>query len=125
MLSGSRSRPCPGWTARGVPESEAMATVQRPNFGTHAVANQPPPLVDYTLFSADRVLGEAVRREGAEWAEARIAEVGAIAGSEHVQALGAQANENPPRLRTHDRYGNRVDTGDFQPARHPVVGIPV
>src|SRR5215212_11465604 len=103
---------------RSCQNPQAMATVDRPSFGTHEVANQPPPLVDYNVFTADQVLGEAVRREGADWAEERISAVGAVAGSEHVQALGAQANENPPRLKTHDRYGRRVDTVDFHPAWH-------
>jgi putative acyl-CoA dehydrogenase len=102
-----------------------MATVERPNFGTHEVANQPPPLVDYNVFTADRVLGEAVRREGADWAEERISAVGEIAGSGRLQALGAQANENPPRLKTHDRYGHRVDSVDFHPAWHELMGIAV
>jgi putative acyl-CoA dehydrogenase len=102
-----------------------MATVNRPRFGNHEVANQPPPLVDYNVFAADQVLGEAVRREGADWAEDRIATVGRIAGSEHVQALGALANENPPRLKTHDRYGNRVDTVDFHPAWHELMALAV
>jgi putative acyl-CoA dehydrogenase len=102
-----------------------MATVERPSFGTHEVANQPPPLVDYNLFTTDRVLVEAVRREGGEWAEARISAVGALAGSERMQALGAQANENPPRLKTHDRYGYRVDTVDFHPAWHELMGVAV
>jgi putative acyl-CoA dehydrogenase len=98
-----------------------VATVERTAFGTHAVANQPPPLVDYNVYEADRVLVEAVRREGADWDEGRIAAVGALAGSERFQTLGAQANENPPRLRTHDRYGNRIDTVDFHPAWHELM----
>jgi putative acyl-CoA dehydrogenase len=102
-----------------------MATVERATFGNHEVANQPPPLVDYNVFEADTALVEAVRREGAEWAEQRISEVGAIAGSERVQALGAQANENPPKLRSHDRYGNRVDTVDFHPSWHELMGLAV
>ncbi|HYG95608.1 MAG TPA: acyl-CoA dehydrogenase family protein [Solirubrobacterales bacterium] len=102
-----------------------MATVERTTFGNHEVANQPPPLVDYNVYEADRVLIEAVRREGAEWAEARISEVGALAGSERAQALGALANENPPKLRTHDRYGNRVDTVDFHPSWHELMGLAV
>jgi len=102
-----------------------MATVERPAFGTHEVANQPPPLTDYNVFAADRVLGEAVKREGADWAEARISAVGEIAGSERIQALGALANENPPKLKTHDRYGNRVDTVDFHPAWHELMGLAV
>jgi putative acyl-CoA dehydrogenase len=102
-----------------------MATVERTTFGNHEVANQPPPLVDHNLFSSDRVLVEAVRREGADWAEARISEVGAFAGSEQAQALGAQANENPPKLRTHDRYGNRVDTVEFHPSWHELMSAAV
>jgi putative acyl-CoA dehydrogenase len=108
-----------------MPESEAMATIERPASGTHEVANQAPPLVDYNVFSADRVLVEAVQREGADWDEKRITEVGALAGSERLQTLGAQANENPPRLKTHDRFGNRIDTVDFHPAWHELMGIAV
>ena len=37
---------------------------------THEVINQVPPLEEYDVFSADRVLGEAVDREGASWARA-------------------------------------------------------
>jgi putative acyl-CoA dehydrogenase len=99
-----------------------MATAERPTFGNHEVANQPPPLTDYNLFEADRPLVEAVRREGAEWAEARISAVGAYAGSGEAQRLGALANENPPRLRTHDRYGHRVDEVEFHPAWHELLG---
>jgi putative acyl-CoA dehydrogenase len=99
-----------------------MATVERHSAGTHEVANQPPPLVDYNLFEADLPLAEAVRREGADWAEPRISTVGALAGSERMQALGALANENPPRLRTHDRYGHRIDEVEFHPAWHELLG---
>ncbi|HET9591613.1 MAG TPA: acyl-CoA dehydrogenase family protein [Solirubrobacterales bacterium] len=102
-----------------------MATVERPRFGNHEVANQPPPLVDYNVYAADRVLVEAVKREGADWDEGRISAVGELAGSERLQTLGAQANENPPRLKTHDRYGNRVDTVDFHPAWHELMGLAV
>jgi putative acyl-CoA dehydrogenase len=99
-----------------------MATAERTGFGTHEVANQPPPLVDYNVFEADTPLVEAVRREGAEWAEARIAAVGAYAGSERAQTLGRLANENGPRLRTHDRYGHRVDEAEFHPSWHELLG---
>ena len=93
-----------------------MATVERRTAQTHEVFNQPAPLGDYNSFEADRPLREAVRREGAEWAEERIAAVGALAGSVRARELGALANENPPRLRTHDRFGHRVDEVEFHPA---------
>jgi putative acyl-CoA dehydrogenase len=103
-----------------------VATVQRSGSReTHQVFNQAPPLVDYNVFEADRPLVEAVRREGAEWAEQRIAAVGALAGGEHAQALGRLANENGPKLRTHDRYGHRVDEAEFHPAWHELLGMAV
>ncbi|HKO38346.1 MAG TPA: acyl-CoA dehydrogenase family protein [Solirubrobacterales bacterium] len=102
-----------------------MATVERRTFGNHEVANQPPPLVDYNLFEADTVLGEAVRREGADWDLERISAVGEYAGSEAAQELGRLANENGPKLKTHDRYGHRVDTVDFHPAWHELMGVAV
>ena len=103
-----------------------MAAVQQSGSReTHRVFNQAPPLVDYNVYEADRPLIESVRREGAEWAEARIAAVGAFAGSEHAQTLGALANENPPRLKTHDRYGHRVDEATFHPAWHELLGASV
>jgi putative acyl-CoA dehydrogenase len=103
-----------------------MSTLERPTgVRTHDVVNQPPPLVDYNLFVADRVLREAVRREGADWAERRISEVGEFAGSAHAIELGRLANENPPKLRTHDRYGNRVDIPEFHPAWHELMEMAV
>jgi len=102
-----------------------MATRERHSGTTHEVFNQPPPLVDYNVFEADRPLGEAVRREGAEWAVERIAAVGEYAGSERAQTLGRQANEFPPQLRTHDRYGHRIDTAEFHPAWHELMEVAV
>jgi putative acyl-CoA dehydrogenase len=102
-----------------------MATVERPAFGNHEVVNQPPPLVDYNVFESDRPLVEAVAREGADWARERIAAVGEYAGSAQAQELGRLANENGPKLRTHDRYGNRVDVPEFHPAWHELMGVAV
>jgi putative acyl-CoA dehydrogenase len=102
-----------------------MATVERPSFGTHEVANQPPPLVDYNVFESDTVLVEAVKREGAEWDLQRIAAAGEYAGSEAAQELGRLANENGPKLKTHDRYGNRVDVPEFHPSWHELMAVGV
>ncbi len=101
-----------------------MATAERQS-GTHEVTNQPPPLVDYNVFETDRPLVEAIRREGAEWARERISAVGEFAGSERAQRLGAEANENPPKLKTHDRFGHRVDEVEFHPAWHELLGTAV
>ncbi|MFE2067732.1 acyl-CoA dehydrogenase family protein [Streptomyces sp. NPDC059467] len=93
---------------------------------THTVTNQPPPLVGYDLFAADRALVEAVERHTApellDEVRAELSGIGTSAGSAQVQEWGVQANENPPRLRTHDRYGHRVDEVEFHPAWHRMLG---
>ena len=91
---------------------------------THEVLNQTPPLVGYNVFEQDRVLVEALEREGGGWARDQAREVGEFAGGEGIE-LGRQANENPPVLRTHDRYGNRIDEVEFHPAWHRMLGYAV
>ena len=88
---------------------------------TVPVANQAPPLVDYNLFHTDRVLQEALQRECASWAEPSLAAFGQLQGSEEAIRWGFQANENPPVLRTHDRFGNRIDEVEFHPAWHSLM----
>jgi putative acyl-CoA dehydrogenase len=87
---------------------------------THEVTNQPPPLAGYNAAD-DRALLEALHREGAGWAEPGIQRLGRQAGSEQAQEWGRLANESPPRLRTHDRYGHRVDEVEFHPAWHELL----
>ncbi len=87
---------------------------------THEVTNQPPPLEGVNLYEQDATLREAVEREGGAWGEARLLAYGALAGGE-LLALGFEANENRPVLRSHDRYGNRVDEVRFHPAWHRVM----
>ena len=50
-----------------------------------------------------------------------VSEIGRLAGAAHAQEQGRLANENPPRLRTHDRYGHRVDEVEFHPAWHDLM----
>ncbi|HZR82993.1 MAG TPA: isovaleryl-CoA dehydrogenase [Candidatus Binatia bacterium] len=88
---------------------------------THTVTNQPPPLEDYNLYDADRALVEGVRREGGAPFEARVRAFGAIAGSARMFALGRDANRHEPELRTHDRFGHRIDEVEFHPAWHEIM----
>ncbi|MFI5686627.1 acyl-CoA dehydrogenase family protein [Streptomyces sp. NPDC051636] len=93
---------------------------------THTVTNQPPPLVGYDLFTADRALCEAVERHTGPdlFDEVRdeLSGLGKTSGSAQVQEWAVLANDNPPRLRTHDRYGHRVDEVEFHPAWHRLLG---
>ncbi len=92
---------------------------------THTVFNQPPPLEDVNLFTTDRVLTEALRREGAEWAEEQARTFGEIVGRRETIAWGSQANEHPPFLRAFDRNGNRIDEVEFHPAWHSLMALGV
>ncbi len=88
---------------------------------THAVSNQAEPLEGYNTFEADPVLVEALGREGGDWARERASAAGALAGSARAIRWGAEANENPPKLRTHDRFGNRIDEVEFHPSWHELL----
>jgi putative acyl-CoA dehydrogenase len=104
----------------------AMATAERSQArATHEVANQATPLEGHNTFEADAVLTEAVPREGADWAVRELSELGATCGRPETIHLGVEANENPPRLRTHDRFGNRIDEVEFHGAWHELMRIAV
>ena len=91
----------------------------------HEVTNQPPPLEPYNLLQSDRVLGEALSRERAGWAESDLAKLGKTLGETETVRLGFEANRNPPRLRAFDRYGHRIDEVEFHPAWHKLMTIAV
>ncbi|MFJ8662097.1 acyl-CoA dehydrogenase family protein [Streptomyces sp. NPDC093795] len=93
---------------------------------THTVTNQAPPLVGHDVFSSDRALAEAVERHLApellDEARGDLGVLGKAAGSAQMRMWGERANENPPRLLTHDRYGHRIDEVVFDPAWHRLLG---
>ncbi|MFF5985688.1 acyl-CoA dehydrogenase family protein [Prauserella flavalba] len=91
---------------------------------THEVTNQVPMLAGHDL-AEDPTLLEGLRREGAGWAEAEVHELGVLAGTERVQDWGRLVNENPPKLRTHDRVGNRIDEVEFHPHWHDLMDVAV
>ncbi|HKI06665.1 MAG TPA: isovaleryl-CoA dehydrogenase [Thermoanaerobaculia bacterium] len=88
---------------------------------TRDVFNQPPPLEGFNAFESNTPLVEAVEREGASWAVDRLRTLGDEAGDRHTLELGRLANENPPKLKTHDRFGNRIDEVEFHPAWHELM----
>ena len=83
-----------------------------------AGANQPPPFEGRNLYLADRALRSAAEREGAGWARERLEAWGAVTGSAETYSLAARANRFGPELKTHDRFGNRIDEVVFDPAWH-------
>ncbi|MEX1143133.1 MAG: acyl-CoA dehydrogenase family protein [Thermoleophilaceae bacterium] len=93
-------------------------TSSAPARATHDVANQAPPFAPYNVFEADTALGEAVEREGGGWGVDRLRAAGELAGSPEAIAHSERCERNEPILRTHDRYGNRIDEIELDPSWH-------
>jgi putative acyl-CoA dehydrogenase len=102
-----------------------MSAIARPSHSTHDVLNQSTPLEDYNAFLADRPLREAMHREGGGWADEQAIAIGALAGGAEAIRWGFEANEHEPVLRTHDRFGHRIDEVEFHPAWHELMATAI
>jgi putative acyl-CoA dehydrogenase len=89
---------------------------------TEAVPNQAPPYQDVDLYGSDQPLQEAVEANGAGREAAALSAFGRHWGSAAMFEQARLANEHPPRLRTFDATGARVDTVEFHPAYHHFMG---
>jgi putative acyl-CoA dehydrogenase len=98
-----------------------MTVVEKRTDPIGEVLNQPPPLEGHNTFESNTPLVEAVEREGASWATDRLVALGVEGGNRDVRELGRLANENPPVLRSHDRYGHRIDEVEFHPSWHELM----
>jgi putative acyl-CoA dehydrogenase len=96
------------------------ATSARAGRVNHEVTNQVPPLAGHDV-AADEALLTAVGEYDAACFVPELHALGTLAGSAEVIELSRLANENPPALRTHDRYGHRIDEVDFHPAWHQLL----
>jgi putative acyl-CoA dehydrogenase len=109
------AQPVPQVAARPRPAEPPLEPGDR---RTHRVENQPPPLDGYDPFACDPALADAVAREGAEEALPALRQLGELVASAEAREHARLANENPPSLRTHDRYGHRLDEVEFHPSWH-------
>ena len=91
-----------------------------PPFATHRVENQPPEFAPRDLWQDDAALREAVVREGGGDFAETLATYGALAGDE-LYRLSFDAHRDRPRLRTHDRFGHRIDLVEFHPNYHRIM----
>jgi putative acyl-CoA dehydrogenase len=85
---------------------------------THEVRNQPPPLDGYDPLACDPALATALEREGAGEATAFLGRLAGLVGSAEGREHARLADTHPPVLRTHDRYGHRVDEVEYHPSWH-------
>jgi putative acyl-CoA dehydrogenase len=77
------------------------------------------------VFEADAALLEATEREGAGWALDDLRALGRLAGSPEAIEWGFEANRHSPELRTHDRYGHRIDEVTYHPSYHELMRVAV
>lgn len=87
--------------------------------------NQPPILADYNLFTSDSALVTAAEHNGAGWNNEHAADFGRVLGLAETLELGNSANKHTPVLKTHDRFGNRLDLVEFHPAYHELMRISI
>ena len=87
---------------------------------THDVTNQVPPITGHDISTSPALL-EGLHREGAGWAGDEVQALALLANSETWQQAGRLANEHPPVLHTHDRFGNRVDEVEYLPKYHDLM----
>lgn len=90
-----------------------------PAFATHQVENQPPEF-SKNLYLSDTALQSAVNQFGGNWGQESLSEYGQFA-LETLMSDGVRANVNKPKLKTHDRFGNRVNMVEFDPAYHHLM----
>ncbi len=90
-------------------------------FQTHDIVNQTPPLRDANLIAGDPTLLDALKGNGIDPEAEGLIAFGEAWGSADRLDLGRIANENPPKLRTHDARGYRIDVIEFHPAYHALM----
>ena len=88
---------------------------------THEVFNQPAPLVDVNLFATNRPMQAALKFNAPALDTAPLHALGAVAGSGEMQAHARLANVHAPQLKTHNRFGQRVDLVEFHPSYHVLM----
>ena len=104
------------------PLSADLLQTSTDRYSTHRVLNQAEPASGFNAFTGDAVLREAIARE-APWATERCTALGQVAGDEQVQELARLANRHLPELKTHDRFGHRIDWVEFHPSWHELMTL--
>lgn len=90
---------------------------------THAVFNQARQLDGYNLFTGNQALQSALKFNAPQLDTTPLRELGAELGTAAMQTHAQLANVHTPQLRTHDRYGNRVDQVEFHPSYHALMAV--
>jgi putative acyl-CoA dehydrogenase len=79
------------------------------------------PPVDLDLFGSHAALVEAISRYGAGEHAGRLGDLGRFAGTHRTARWAECVDRYPPRLRTHDPAGRRIDDVEHHPAWHRLL----
>ncbi|WP_439518993.1 isovaleryl-CoA dehydrogenase [Hydrogenophaga sp.] len=88
---------------------------------THEVFNQPAPLVDVNLFAVNRPMQAALKFNAPALDTAPLQALGQVVGSGDMQTHARLANVHTPQLKTHSRFGHRIDQVEFHPGYHALM----
>ncbi|MDP1687610.1 acyl-CoA dehydrogenase family protein [Hydrogenophaga sp.] len=88
---------------------------------THEVFNQPAPLVDTNLFATNRAMQAALKFNAPALDTAPLHALGAVVGSAEMQLHARLANVHTPQLKSHNRFGQRIDQVEFHPSYHVLM----
>ncbi|MEJ1088993.1 acyl-CoA dehydrogenase family protein [Microbacterium sp. Mu-80] len=92
---------------------------------THEVFNQAPARVGIDEYAANVALVEGVTRHDAGWAATALHATGTHVGTAEFQHHARRANRHKPELRTHDRWGHRIDEVEYDPSYHRIISAAV
>ena len=87
----------------------------------HDVLNQATALVDYNLLTGNRPLLAALKFNAPNLDIDELDKLGQALGTPEMQTHARLANVNPPQLRSHDRFGRRIDQIEFHPSYHALM----
>ncbi len=87
---------------------------------THDVTNQTPPMTGNNAYLGDPLLMQIAARFPKEL-HTDLEQTGRFVMSAEAQDLARLANTELPKLRTHDRQGNRIDLVEYHPAYHALM----
>jgi putative acyl-CoA dehydrogenase len=90
---------------------------------THAVTNQVEPLENYSVFTCNHALRDALKFNAPDLDTASFAELGEKLGSAEYQTHARLANVYTPVLHAHDRFGRRIDQVEFHPSYHALMNL--
>ncbi|MEX1166676.1 MAG: hypothetical protein WEK74_07380 [Hydrogenophaga sp.] len=88
---------------------------------THEVFNQVEPLVDVNLYDDNRAMQSALAFDAPTLYTAALSALGERVGSAEMQTHARLTNVFTPEIKSHDRFGRRIDRVECHPSFHALM----